>query len=520
MTHTEPIRAEAEDWIGREIGGKYRVVKLVGRGGMGAVYEAENIALGKRVALKFIDVESAKNADGIQRFIREARAASTIESAHIVQVFDVGELDDGRPYIVMELLRGENLGARLHRLGRLSVAEALHVGVQVLHGLHRAHDAGIVHRDLKPENVFLVETDDDPMFAKIVDFGISKITRQSKTLEPGTLTQEGVVLGTPFYMAPEQAQALPDLDGRADLWSLGAILYECLAGRRPFTGDTYEQVIIAICTKSAEDLHRLAPDVPPPVVDAIMQALTRDREDRFASAKAFLGALHASAPELVRTGPPSYDLTTDRRAVSGKSEHPSGPRTGVSWSSAGERPVDVATAAPDPSQKKHVKLAVVGGTTALLAFALTVGIISRLRPPTEASSATPTNIVPSNGAPSSAPSAATVRIESNVPHAIVVVDGTATPDGLLLGLPGETHEVSVVAPGFAPEQRTVTIRRDVSVVRFELAPVASNLPSPSAAPVASKRAGAVPHGSKSPGSTPSPESGSLTGGLELKTDIP
>ena len=519
MTHTEPIRAEAEDWIGREIGGKYRVVKLVGRGGMGAVYEAENIALGKSVALKFIDVESAKNADGIQRFIREARAASTIESAHIIQVFDVGELEDGRPYIVMELLRGENLGERLHRLGRLSVAEALHIGVQVLHGLRRAHDAGIIHRDLKPENVFLVETDDDPMFAKIVDFGISKITRQSKTLEPGTLTQEGVVLGTPFYMAPEQAQALPDLDGRADLWSLGAILYECLAGQRPFTGDTYEQVIIAICTKSAEDLRRLAPDVPPPVVDAIMQALTRDREDRFTSAKAFLGALHASAPELVRAALPSYDLTTDRRAISGKSDHPSGPRTGVSWSSAGERPADVATAAPEQSQKKHVKLAVVGGTTALLAFALTVGVISRLRPPTEASNATPNNIVPSNVAPSAA-LAASVRIESNVPNAIVVVDGTANPDGLLLGMPGETHEVRVAAPGFDPEQRTVTIQKDVSVVRFELAPVASVLPSPSAAPVASKRAGAVPHGSKSPGSTPSPESGSLTGGLELKTDIP
>src|SRR3954471_2780528 len=285
---------------GQVVGGKWRIIGLLGRGGMGAVYEAQNVSIGKRVALKFIDREFANQPEIASRFQRDAEAASLVESAHIVDVFDTGT-EQGVPYIVMELLRGEDLRARLRRLGRLPKEEALHIVAQTLRGLYRAHEAGIVHRDLKPENIFLVARDDDPLFAKIVDFGISKMARRPGAPPTSTLTRQGVVLGTPFYMSPEQAQAFADLDLRTDLWSVGAILYECLAGRPPHQGDAYEQIIVAICTKDATDLRAIDPSVPPALAAFVAKAMERDRKKRFQSAKEMLEALQGTgllAPSL------------------------------------------------------------------------------------------------------------------------------------------------------------------------------------------------------------------------------
>ena len=273
---------------------KYEIVRVIGRGGMGTVYEALNTTIGKRVAMKFIDAAAVQTGDAVARFQREAEAASAVESAHIVEIFDSGTSEEGQPYIVMELLRGEDLGHRIKRCGRLDLAEALHVTGQILRGLHRAHKAGIVHRDLKPDNIFLVDRDDDPDFAKILDFGISKVRRDGDT-PVHTLTRQGTVLGTPFYMSPEQAQAQPDVDARSDLWSVGAILYECLTGRPPYTGGTYEQVIVNICMHDAEDVRLYNPAVPEPVADAIARALARDREGRFHDAREFLETLRQGA---------------------------------------------------------------------------------------------------------------------------------------------------------------------------------------------------------------------------------
>jgi serine/threonine-protein kinase len=265
---------------------------------MGTVYEALNTAIGKRVAMKFVDADAAQNADAVARFQREAQAASAVESAHIVDIFDSGLSETGQPYIVMELLRGEDLGHRIKRCGRLELAEAVHVIAQLLRGLHRAHKAGIVHRDLKPDNVFLVDRDDDPNFAKILDFGISKVRRRGET-PVSTLTRQGTVLGTPFYMSPEQAQAQPDVDARSDLWSVGSILYECLTGRPPYTGATYEQVIVNICMNDAEDVRTFNPSVPEAIAHVIARALERDREDRFGNAREFLDALRAASGGLI-----------------------------------------------------------------------------------------------------------------------------------------------------------------------------------------------------------------------------
>jgi serine/threonine-protein kinase len=322
MAVNPPMTASAEgadkdasdDVIGRTIAGKYQVLRVIGRGGMGSVYEAEHLGLGKHVAIKFITREWATDDIVSNRFAREARAASIVESPHIVTVFDVGT-ENQRPYFVMELLRGEDLGARLKRLHRLPIDEALHVIAQTLRGLARAHEAGIVHRDLKPDNLFLSETEQDPLFVKIVDFGISKIKKADKATIPLALTHKGTVLGTPFYMSPEQAQAKEDVDERADLYSVGAILFECLSGRPPHTGNTYEQVILSICMTDAPDLRTLAPSTSPAVCAFVKRALERDRIQRFKSARQMLAALHEISPqERARVPLEGAEILTTQRS--------------------------------------------------------------------------------------------------------------------------------------------------------------------------------------------------------------
>lgn len=283
--------ADLQALVGSTVGGKYRIARLIGLGGMGAVFEATNERIGKRVALKFLNRQSARDLDAARRFQREAQAASTIESAHIVQIFDAGATADEVPFLVMELLQGEDLRAQLDREGRLDIPTARHVVLQVLRGLASAHASGIIHRDLKPENVFLCRRDDDPLFVKLVDFGISKL---APALAPKTLTTHGTVMGTAAYMSPEQAQALEDIDVRTDLYSVGAILYEALTGRPAHDGPTYEAVLINLCTTDAPDVRELAPEVPAELASVVARALKRDRSERFESAEAFYSALAAT----------------------------------------------------------------------------------------------------------------------------------------------------------------------------------------------------------------------------------
>ncbi|MFO0552577.1 MAG: serine/threonine-protein kinase [Polyangiaceae bacterium] len=334
---------ENDELVGRTVG-KYKIVRLLGVGGMGRVYEAVHETLGKRFALKFIDRQTA-TPEAVSRFHREAQAASAVESSHIVEIFDVAMTDDGLNYIVMELLRGEDLGHRLRRLGRLELAEALRISAQVLRGLARAHDAGIVHRDLKPDNVFLVERDDDSTFAKVLDFGVSKIQKRDASVK--TITREGVVVGTPVYMAPEQAQALSDVDARADLWAVGCILYECLTGRTPHSGPTYESVIVNICTKDIEDVRVSNPGVPSGISAVIKRVLSRDREQRYQTARDFLDALVAESDGVL---PVSMKSDSLRKAVIRISHDKEGPRTLAAVSTVAATPaITAGTPTPPPA---------------------------------------------------------------------------------------------------------------------------------------------------------------------------
>jgi serine/threonine-protein kinase len=293
--------------VGSTVAGKYHIDRLIGRGGMGAVFQATNAAIGKRVALKFLGAQTSRDSDAATRFQREAEAASLAESPHIVQIFDSGRSEQGLPFLVMELLTGEDLRARLRREGRLDAETAVRIGVQILKALRQAHGAGIVHRDLKPDNVFLCRRDDEPSFVKIVDFGISKLQQPAGV---DTLTHKGTVLGTAFYMSPEQAQSFPDIDGRTDLFSVGALLYEMLTGQPPHSAPTYEAVLIAICTRDAADVRALCPEVPEKLARVVARALRRERDERYASAQDMLTDLEAALRE-------SRALSTKTRATAG-----------------------------------------------------------------------------------------------------------------------------------------------------------------------------------------------------------
>ena len=261
---------------------RYRIVRRMGEGGMGAVYEARHELIGRKLAIKTLHPQLARDADLVERFHREARAATAIGNEHIIEVTDFGVFPDDRaPYIVMEFLAGIEFGELLDREGSLPVARVVHIVGQVCEALAAAHAQGIVHRDIKPENIFLVPRAGDPDFVKVLDFGISKIRAGEEDLKSG-LTKTGMAIGTPYYMPPEQAQAAADLDHRADIYAVGVILYQALCGRLPFNADTYPALLMKIMSEEAIAPSRLREDIPPELEQVVMRAMAKDRRRRFA----------------------------------------------------------------------------------------------------------------------------------------------------------------------------------------------------------------------------------------------
>lgn len=247
---------------------------------MGTVWAATHAVTKKRVAIKFLKPALALNPQTHKRFLREARAASAVRHPNVVQIHDVIE-EGGAPVMVMDLLEGESLADRLERLGALRVDEACVILEQVVSAMEAAHALGIVHRDLKPDNIFLVRQSDGSESVRVLDFGIAKLTAtEGDAAQTAGLTSTGSMLGTPYYMSPEQATGEKSIDGRSDVWSLGIILYECLTGRRPTEADTLGQVLKIIMTGAIRPIQTLAPHLPPDLAEMVMSMLAHERDAR------------------------------------------------------------------------------------------------------------------------------------------------------------------------------------------------------------------------------------------------
>jgi serine/threonine protein kinase len=292
--------------IGAVIAGKYRIDRLIGEGGMGFVYEGLHLDLAKRVAVKVIDSAADASAELTARFRREARAASAVECDNIVQVFDVGRDPNVGLYLVMELLHGEDLEMRLARAPdrRLDPMFVAQIGYQVARALVKAHAARVVHRDLKPANIFLTEREDGSLRVKVLDFGISKLLVSDSFGggKDGALTAAGVAVGTPQYMSPEQAQGLTTVDHRTDVWGVGVVLYEALAGVPAYSeGDSYQRTLLNIMTQRPEHLRRIAPWVPRALADVIAQAMTPELDTRISDAATLAARIAEVIPEAAVT---------------------------------------------------------------------------------------------------------------------------------------------------------------------------------------------------------------------------
>jgi serine/threonine-protein kinase len=268
---------EADAQIGQVVAGKYRLERVIGAGGMGVVMAATHLGLGHLVALKFMNPAMLARSDAVSRFWQEARAAVRLRGQHVGHVLDIGTLDSGEPYIVMEYLEGEDLGTLLDRGQRFDTATAVELVLQTCTAVAEAHDAGIVHRDLKPANLFLTRCADGSRFVKVLDFGISKWEAQPAQL---AITESQSLWGSPAYMAPEQMLSPRDVDRRSDIWSLGVILYQLLTGQLPFAGETLPALLLDVMGSPPKPMSMHGAAVPVPLEQIALRCLSRDPAHR------------------------------------------------------------------------------------------------------------------------------------------------------------------------------------------------------------------------------------------------
>ncbi len=456
--------------IGSVVNGKYRLVRILGDGGMGSVYEAMHAVLGTRVAIKVLHPELARRTGLVERFLQEARVAAQIRSPHVVQVVDVDRTPDGHAYIVMELLEGEPLSSVVDRQRKLPVGTACEYTMQILEALEAAHALGVVHRDLKPENVFVTFAGGRPVL-KLIDFGIAKARRLDA--QQKNLTVAGVVMGTAEYMAPEQARSADRVDTRADLYAVGVILYEMIAGARPVRGDAGEDArVIALKVERGEviPLVQAAPETPRDLAGLVHHAMAARPEMRFSTATemrlALVGAMTGKRPAtsalaapaqsggtMAMGGPASMRSTAASPAVTGgpaearvdtvRAPPIATAMAAPAYTGAGMQPMPPADG-PDASHRRRIPVAAVVGL-ALLLGASVVGIL--VGTGTIAFSSGPPG--PPPVAPASQNSAPTAPATA-VPAATAATPAATTPSALPTLVP--TRPVPT-APRPAPSNR-------------------------------------------------------------------
>ena len=465
-----PVPVTTADLTGTLLADKYRLLRLLGRGGVGEVYEAVHELIGLHVAVKLIRFEYAGNSELAARFLQEARAAASVGHPGIVQVQDVGTSHDGRTYLVMEFLEGEDLEKLMRRQRRMPVGDIVAILTDVLEALEAAHAKGIVHRDLKPENVYLTAGRKGERIVKLLDFGIARLT--ADTGQVTRLTQPGAVMGTPYYMSPEQARGDQNVDAGVDIYAAGVMLFEALTGRLPFAGSTFHQVLAQSLTAPFPSARALRDDLPEELERVIFKATVRDRAQRYATAADFAADLAPFRPHrvlvtLVDGEPPDAD------------EH-------RSMTAATPLPIPARTSAPPPRRvttgPRHTPARVTGSTTrtavgppaspaprrgrrpvvwialGLLALAVVAGSL-----------ALGLRRSPAPAAPHAAAGADTlaapvrIRLDGVPPDSEIRCDGRSVePEFELRDGPIE-RTLEVRAPGYPPLRRTIRATSDLTL---------------------------------------------------------
>jgi serine/threonine-protein kinase len=300
------VSFEPEIVPGTILAGKYRVERVLGHGGMGLVFAAQHLALAERVAIKVLSYGARVSDEALARLQREARILARVRNEHVVRVIDLGTLEGGCPFIVMEYLDGRDLGSWLDEQGRFAPELAVGVVLQACVALAAAHNKGVVHRDLKPENLFCSRHDDGGWLIKVLDFGISRLEREgSGDVLGASVTSESTVIGTPLYMSPEQLRSAKAVDCRSDIWSLGVVLFELLTGAPPFTGASFGDMAIKIATEKPRAPEGLDPPLDPALAAVVLRCLEKEREHRFQNVAELARA-------LCPFGPPRSELIAER----------------------------------------------------------------------------------------------------------------------------------------------------------------------------------------------------------------
>jgi serine/threonine-protein kinase len=411
-----------ERWVGQTLAGKYRVERVLGKGGMGLVVEARHIKLDEPVAIKLLRPAMMEVDGMVARFVREARAASKIKSEHVVRVTDVDILPDGVPYMVMELLSGSDFFDLRTQQGKLGVAEVVGWVVQACDAVAEAHALGIVHRDLKPSNLFLHRRGDGKDIVKVLDFGLSKVDA------PGEMetTRTGQVLGSPKYMSPEQMLSMHDVDGRSDIWSLGVILYELCTGQAPFAGDTTPRVCAQVLNAEPPPPSTLRPDLPDGLDAIILRCLRKERAQRFPNIGELVAAIVPfGSPDLVSRSP---RLTQKISSSQIRAVTPASPPeqlaaddkpTAILGQGRGAPPLEGAAAPAPPARAPSLRVrvaAVLTGVAILATVGVSIVRTSGVAAPSATASMPPsppsppppaTTAVPLKGAPEGAPAPST-----------------------------------------------------------------------------------------------------------------
>jgi serine/threonine-protein kinase len=498
--------------------GRYRIVRLLGRGGMGAVYEATHRDLKKRVAIKTLHPAVAAMPGARARFLREGEAASRIRHPNVVDVTDVAT-EGNVSYLVMEFLEGEDLAALIARTGALPISKAIDVMLPVFAAIAVAHDEGVIHRDLKPENIFLARGRIGGIEPKVLDFGISKLssTGGGNTL---ALTGTGASMGTPYYMAPEQVRSAAGVDSRSDQYALGAILYECVTGRRAHQGETIYEVIRSVGEGSFAPPRTHRPDLPVKIEEVILRAMRLAPAERFPSVR-LLGrsllpfaspgpraqwapALEEDAPEAAPSSQPATQAQPASSPQSRPGEMAVYAATEASNAGAGAKPPPSTTFGSSaaqiatPARNRSGWLAgvvVVLAAAGVAAYVVTSASARRARPPEAQRSTEKGQETSAPAAPSQPPARYHVSVAATPAAATFELDGARLGTGRIdeeLPLDGREHTLVVSAAGFVPAK--ITFRDRAPAQDVALQPVVAEAPKPEATPpVPSAHA---PHGSR------------------------